>query len=812
MLRRTSLACAFALALAAPAAAKDYAPDALNIIPSGQYGAVPIPQGADTQALMYDGLTPLFDQVTAPDLTKYFKSEALGAGGSPGPTTAEATPRAGVKIVRDSFNVPHITGKTRDDVTWAAGWVTEEDRGLLLAQGRYPARMAALDAPGINAFGLVVGLKQVTVTPQADKIIGDTQTAALRSHGKEGRALLHDVDVYVAGINARLGAEKSSQKPWTRVDVYSINALAGQIFGQGGGDEVRRAQLLDALSKRVGAAPAQTVFNDLSEHLDADTPLTSTKKFPYEHVPSSSAGNAVVDDGSTSAATARAVANSANSRRYASNFLMVSAKRSATGHPLFVAGPQIGYYYPGLTLEMDLKGPGFEARGAAIPGGAGNILIGRGQDFAWSLTSAGSDTNDQFVETLCGGSDLKYTYKGRCRTMGTINAGNIAGQGDVIFHTTVHGPVQGYATSGGRRVAISFKRSSHGQDILWQVMFRRMTIGQVSGLKSFYSAAATAPFTFNAAYADDKNIAFYSTGSLPIRDKRVDPRLPTKGTGQFEWKGFLSAAGHPHEANPASGALVNWNNKPAADFGSSDSEWSYGSIQRVQMLNAGIAAKPAHDLASVVSAMNKAATQDIRDAGTVLDGVLGVLATGPPPNPRSAQMVALLQAWRATGSSRLDRNLDGFMDAGAAPAIMDALYPKVADAVLSPVLGPQLDQLSALTGKTTSGGYTGGRLAYVDKDLRQLLGTQFKSPFTTRFCGGGDVGKCRDSLWAAVDAAGAQLAAAQGSEDPANWTSNANAERIHFAPGILPTTIRFTNRPSGIQQVLSFSGHRKTRR
>src|ERR1700712_4354640 len=94
MLRRTSLALAAAfLVAAAPAAAKDYAPDALNIIPSGQYGSVPIPAGADQQALMYDGLTPLFDQVTAPDLTKYFKSEALGAAGSPGPTHVEATPR-----------------------------------------------------------------------------------------------------------------------------------------------------------------------------------------------------------------------------------------------------------------------------------------------------------------------------------------------------------------------------------------------------------------------------------------------------------------------------------------------------------------------------------------------------------------------------------------------------------------------------------------------------------------------------------------------------------------------------------------------
>src|SRR3954470_12139754 len=146
MLRRTlPLALAAFLLIAAPAAAKDYAPDALNIIPSGQYGGLPVPEGADQQALMYDGLTPLLHQVTPADLTKYFKTEALGAPGSPAPTHTEQTPRKGVTIVRDSFNVPHITGKTRDDVTWAAGWVLEEDRGLLLAQGRYPARMAALD-------------------------------------------------------------------------------------------------------------------------------------------------------------------------------------------------------------------------------------------------------------------------------------------------------------------------------------------------------------------------------------------------------------------------------------------------------------------------------------------------------------------------------------------------------------------------------------------------------------------------------------------------------------------------------------------
>jgi acyl-homoserine lactone acylase PvdQ len=726
----------------------------------------------------------------------------------------EKVPHPGIKIVRDRFNVPHITGRNKLDLDWAAGWVAQEDRGLLLAQARYPGRFAALDAPGIDAFGLVTSLKSVTISKQADAIINREQTRALKKQGKEGRALLRDVDQYVRGLNARLKAEKSTQKPYTRVDVYSANALAGQIFGQGGGDETRRSMLLNALQSRMGAAPGQTVWNDLTEHMDEDTPTTISQRFPYEQVPANATGNAVIDNGSMTPSGLRAVANAAKTHKYASNFLIVSGSRSATGHPLFVAGPQIGYFYPGLTLEMDLKAPGIESRGVAFPGGAGQMLIGRGPDFAWSLTSAGSDTNDQFVETLCGGSDRKYLYKGKCREMGHIDAGSIAGVGEVSYDTTVHGPVLGYATSGGKKVAISFKRSSHGRDILWQLMFRRMTDGKVTGLRSFYDAAATSPFTFNVGYVDDKNIATYSAGRLPMRDPRVDPRLPTIGTGQYEWKGFLKPLAHPHEANPASGALVNWNNKPAPGFGSSDSEWTYGSIQRVEMLNAGITKLQHHDLASVTSAMNAAATQDLRVVGTVFDGISGVLSTGPAPDPRDQQMLDLLTAWRAQGGSRMDADGDGKIDAGAAATIMDNLYPRIADAVLAPVLGPQLQQLSDLEGTTNStrSGFTGGRINYVDKDLRSLLGTQFKTPFATKFCGGGDLAVCRASLWQAVDDTRVALTATQGTDDPAAWTSDADAEKISFAPGLLPIKIRYTNRPSGIQQVLSFTGHRKTRR
>ena len=100
---------------------------------------------------------------------------------------------------------------------------------------------------------------------------------------------------------------------------------------------------------------------------------------------------------------------------------------------------------------------------------------------------------------------------------------------------------------------------------------------------------ATSPFTFNVGYADDRDIAMYSAGRLPKRDSRVDPRLPTKGTGEYEWKGFLSKAQHPFQVNPPSGTLVNWNNRPAPKWGAADDNWSYGSAQRVRMLNDGLA-------------------------------------------------------------------------------------------------------------------------------------------------------------------------------------------------------------------------------
>ena len=108
----------------------------------------------------------------------------------------------------------------------------------------------------------------------------------------------------------------------------------------------------------------------------------------------------------------------------------------------------------------------------------------------------------------------------------------------------------GYATVGGEKVAISSKRSSYGKDSLDLLYNRRLSNGQVHSAKSFLKAASLTPQTFNSFYIDDKNIAMYTAGLLPIRNKNVDPGLPTLGTGKYEWTGFLEQGRPPAGDRP----------------------------------------------------------------------------------------------------------------------------------------------------------------------------------------------------------------------------------------------------------------------
>jgi acyl-homoserine lactone acylase PvdQ len=804
---------------AAPGAAQaaDYSDIARNVLAPGQAGSLPVTPNSIDQALLYDALTPLGFNVSAADVNRLYKPNVFGTRGQ-GPTRVEKTPNKNVRIVRDKWGVPHITGKRRSDVMYGAGFVAAEDRQLLLELARGPGRLAVLDAPGIDAFRLIVTGRTFVPSAQADAVI-NRQVGVLRRAGRKGRQTLADIDAYVRGMNGFFSQSGQIQsgavKPWTRTDMIALSGFIGSIFGRGGGDEHRNAQFLGALQAKLGDAAGRSVFDDLRRVTDPESPASLERPAPYNATPANRSGNTPIDDNSFAATTFKGAPKPTEDRdrKLMSNALLVSAKRSRSGHPIFVAGPQLGYFYPEIVGEMDLHGGGIDARGIASTGAGPYVFIGRGQDFSWSLTSASNDITDVYVESLCGNSDKQYLFEGRCKQMTTTNAGVLKGSPDqqIVFSETVHGPVIGYATVGGQKVAISSKRSTRGREALSLMAFNDLNSNRVNSARTFLRSINQLEHTFNVFYADDRDIAMFSTGRLPIRPKNVDPSLPPRGTGRNEWTGFLSAAKHPQDINPRNGFILNWNNRPARQFGAADDNWSYGPTHRDELFDPLKKIKRSRPN-DVVSVMNGAGTQDLRSveltplASDVMQGTAA-------PTPRAARMRDLLLDWRANGSSRLDADLDGKIDHPGA-AIMDAWYPKFADAVLSPVLGeltPRLAQFRGRGGAPSSGGsaFGGGWYSYIDKDLRTLLGRSVDGKFSNRYCGKGDFNACSASLWASLDAAGAELEAAQG-PDPGAWRSDATRERITFQPGLIPNTMRWVNRPT-FQQVNSFDGHRRRR-
>jgi acyl-homoserine lactone acylase PvdQ len=794
-----------ALASSAAGARHDYAAVALNVLPPGESGSFTPDRHSTDQLRLYDGLTPLLGSVSARDLRRYFKPERFGLAG--GRARRVEQPLRGLRILRDRWDVPHVYGRTRAKLEFGAGWVTAEDRGLLINLLRGPGRIAALDVPGLDAFSLVGSGSVFEPSVQTEQLVA-RQLALAEASGPKGRQLVRYVVSFVRGINAYQRAHDTGARAWTPNDVVAVAALLGAVFGKGGGDEIRRAEFLSALANRLGSSNAVDVFSDLAQRNDPDAPVTITKHFPYET--EFAPGFVPVDDGSFEPAGPGS--SSPAPPAHMSNAILVGAQRSATHHPLFVAGPQVGYAYPELLMEEDLHGGGIDARGVAFPGISFYVLLGRGKDFAWSATSAESDVVDDFTEELCG-DDVHYLFHGECRAMDTFDAGTLRGPPGVpdrrlVFRTTVHGPVIGYATIYGRRVAVSQQRSTRGRELLSGIPFQDLNTNRVHSARTFLRAMSRMELTFNWFYADNRDIAMFSSGRLPIRAPGVALGLPTPGTGDWEWRGFLPAARHPQVIDPEDGLIVNWNNKPALDFGAADDNFTYGPVQRVQLLEAGVTPYSPLTLPRVVSAMNLAATQDLR-AQHLVPLLAEVMHRVPAPNARDEVLLDLLTAWTIAGSSRLDRDLDGTIDAPGA-AILDAAWPGFADAVLAPRLGPLVDRLAQLIPRddpANPGGssYFSGWWGYMYKDLEQQLGRPVAQPFSRPYCGDGDLDACARSLWAALDAAGNELAAVQG-PDPDAWRADATGERIHFA-GFLPDTMRWTNRPT-FQQVVSFSGHR----
>jgi len=661
-------------------------------------------------------------------------------------------------------------------------------------------------------------------------------------------------------------------KPWTPADVVAVAGLIGGFFGGGGGGEVRNAELLRYLQGQLGQSGGATAFTDFKEQNDPAAPTTVVgKSFPYEiprHVnpatiaipdnPSAplKGGPADTTPGCSATAPSKAGLSVIESLlrfpAHMSNALVVGAGHSADGHPLAVFGPQVSYFAPGILMQEDLHSPDYAAEGASFPG-TGFVELGRGVDYAWSATSAGSDLTDQRLELICnpGGGPVSptgtfYEFKGKCLPMTNerFPDGSIGGKPfDHTIHLTRHGVVQGWTTAlGGKPVAVVNQRSTYNHDVDSVIGFLHFGSPALThSAQSWMVGASEVDYTFNWFYVDSKDIAYYVSGRDPVRPPFVDPNLPTWGTGGAEWLGFLPAAGHVHQINPPQGFFDSWNNKPAPLFSASDAEYGYGPVYRVQMLTAQIQHQFAMHhgkitRADLVQAMETAASQDL-DGLTILPALLR--AVGGRHEPAGVdRMLAALRAWHASGAHRIAASASAAQyEQADAVAIMDQLTPAVIRAIFDPLFaaggtnpgGYDVFPMGFVNEPNGGGGhggsaYDGGWEGYALKALDQFSGASVAQPFspvvTAKLCGGGGLSGCGPALDAALESAYLALVKANGgSTNVAAWTQDANTvatgltmpeyDNIQFRllAAIGQPNIPWQNRPT-FQQVVSFPAHR----
>jgi acyl-homoserine lactone acylase PvdQ len=751
-----------------------------NILPPGQgktvnaadaaafLGSATLPAHYNDQSAMYEDLVFATPGLSAAQIDQYFKDGSFGVKSGDVERTYQPNPisHPGLTIVRDNFGVPHIYGATRSDVMFGTGYAGAEDRLFFMDVLRHAgrAKLSSFAGPSNRAMDAEVWDN----APYTEQDLQRQYDLADEVYGAEGTQLQHDVDDYVAGINqyvaeaivtpalkmpAEYAAIGKPLQPWKVTDVIATASLIGGIFGKGGGGELGNAEVNSAAKARFGAGPGEGVWADFRQANDPEAPTTvHGQSFPYQDrtgvdpdaVAIPKPGSLVdgsPDDGPSPGGLVGGILGGFLNLPGGSNALLVSGQESKSGHPLAVFGPQVAYFAPEILMEEDLHGPDIDARGATFVGVNLYVLLGRGQDYAWSATSAGQDIIDTFAEKLCepDGDDpdtdpdpgtidsMHYLYRGECRPIEVLentqitnpNPGDPGPGGSpepptpytLKAQRTVHGIVskRGMVDVNGTDVPVAYARlrSTYFHEADSARAFSAMNQpSKVNSAEDFQHVMDKINFTFNWFYADDKDIAYFNSGANPVRAAGTDPEYPTWGTGEWDWQNFdpvldprapgvsggINTADytpfsqHPQVINQD--YLTSWNNKQAPGYRAAEAQYGYSSIYRSDSLDERIVPKivggSTISLQGLIDAMEDAGTVDLRGS-QVLPWMIRVIEDGPGGVPADLQdEVNTLKAWVANGAHRRDRDQSGSYDDAAAVQLMDAWWDPPGDPVTTP--------------------------------------------------------------------------------------------------------------------------------
>ncbi|WP_432103676.1 penicillin acylase family protein [Streptomyces sp. bgisy091] len=868
------------------------------------------PAHSDDQLDRYSALVAGHTGLTDGKLTDFFNDASFGVAADQ--VESVTKPREDVTITRDKkTGVPHIKGTTRYGTEFGAGFAAGQDRLWLMDLFRHIGRGELTSFAGGALANQ--GLEQ-QFWPQAPYTEADLEAQIERirtTEGAHGEQAMADAQAYVDGINAyRVKSKKGRYfpgeyvltgkidaitnigdiQPFRLTDLISIASVVGGQFGGGGGGEVEAALSLLAAQQKYGVEEGTRVWESFRQRNDPEAVLTvhDGTSFPYAGKPGKARGTALPDPGSVtpeplifdrtgSAGTDRKAPVKAPAalkplqgmyddgvipegslpgsgegaqRRGMSNALLVSGKHTASGNPVAVMGPQTGYFAPQLMMLQELQGPGISARGVSFAGVGMYIQMGRGQDYAWSATSAAQDITDTYAVELCepdGSTPTKdsthYRRDGSCTAMEklervnswkpTVADSTAKGSYRMQVWRTDYGIVTHRATVGSKPVAYTSLRTTYRHEADSIIGFQLLNDpAYVTDAASFQQAAGHIDYAFNWFYADSRTTAYYNSGMNPVRAEGVDAALPVKAEKTYEWRGYDPAANttdytpfaeHPHSSGQD--YYISWNNRQARDY--STAGFGFGSVHRGDLLDdrvSELVAEGGVTRASLTRAMEEAALTDLRGE-QLLPELLKVIRSQPVTDPELNAVVQQLDAWRSAGAQRKETASGSRTYTHAdAVRIMDAWWPKLIEAEFRPGLGDGLyDALTAslatdespAASHGPSGAHSGSAFQYgwwgfADKDLRQVLGQPVKGPLAKTYCGNGDLSTCRASLLSTLKSAAAEPADEVYPGDDScgageQWCTDAIIHRP--LGGISQKSIHWQNRPT-YQQVVEFPSHR----
>ncbi|MFE4450529.1 penicillin acylase family protein [Streptomyces sp. NPDC056796] len=868
------------------------------------------PAHSDDQLDRYSGLVAGHTGLTDQKLTDFFNDASFGVAADQ--IESVTKPREDVTITRDKKSgVPHINGTTRYGTEFGAGFAAGQDRLWLMDLFRHIGRGELTSFAGGALANQ--GLEQ-QFWPQAPYTEADleAQVEWIRTtEGARGEQAMADAQAYVDGINSYREKSKNGRyfpgeyvltgkidsitnvgeiQPFKLTDLISIASVVGGQFGGGGGGEVQAALSLLAAQQKYGVTEGTRVWESFRQRNDPEAVLTvhDGTSFPYAGKPDNARGTALPDAGSVtpeplihdrtgSAGTgvkapvkapaalaplqgmfddgvipegALPGSGDGAQKRGMSNALLVSGKHTASGNPIAVMGPQTGYFAPQLMMLQELQGPGISARGVSFAGVGMYVQMGRGQDYAWSATSAAQDITDTYAVELCrpdGSAPTKdstyYRADGVCTAMEKLERTNswkptvadstAKGSYRMQVWRTAYGIVTHRATVGGKPVAYTSLRTTYRHEADSIIGFQMFNDpAYVTDAASFQQAASHIDYAFNWFYADSRTTAFYNSGMNPVRAAGVDAALPVKAEKAYLWRGYDPVANTtdytPFAEHPRSSGqdyYISWNNRQAKDY--STAAFGFGAVHRGDLLDQRVSALVAAGgvtRASLTRAMEEAALTDLRGE-QLLPELLKVLRSQPVTDPALNTVVQQLDAWRAAGAQRKETSAGSRTYTHAdAVRIMDAWWPKLIEAEFRPGLGDGL--YTALTANLAtdespaashgpSGAHSGSAFQYgwwgfADKDLRQVLGEPVKGPLAKTYCGNGDLSACRSALLSTLkDAAAVPAATVYPGDDSCKAGEQWCTDAIIHRPlgGISQKSIHWQNRPT-YQQVVEFASHR----